>query len=260
VTIQYCISYKNKTHKGAKDGGGFDFDGGVTNSVIQYCLSYENEGAGYGLFQYAGASRWYNNAVRYCVSINDATTTEGSGAIFVWNGSNDTVQLADCFVYNNAVYSPHAPAVQFEPASLNKNFFFFNNIFIGSGPVVLGPSSGEKFESNIWWTSDKNKSITFRGYNDLETWSKATGQEKADGKLVGRQIDPQLQGPFQTTITDPYQLHTLTGFMLSQQSLLKNTGLKPKVQPSLSIAKNDFFGNPVTRDSNPDPGIHELKK
>lgn len=39
VTIQYCISYRNRTSKGAKDGGGFDFDGGITNSVIQYCLS-----------------------------------------------------------------------------------------------------------------------------------------------------------------------------------------------------------------------------
>jgi hypothetical protein len=43
VTIQYCISYRNKTSKGGKDGGGFDLDGGVTNSLIQYCLSYENE-------------------------------------------------------------------------------------------------------------------------------------------------------------------------------------------------------------------------
>jgi hypothetical protein len=29
VTIQYCISYRNKTSKGGKDGGGFDLDGGV---------------------------------------------------------------------------------------------------------------------------------------------------------------------------------------------------------------------------------------
>ena len=50
VIIQYCISYRNKTSEGGKDGGGFDLDGGVTNSVIQYCLSYDNQGAGYGLF------------------------------------------------------------------------------------------------------------------------------------------------------------------------------------------------------------------
>ena len=160
VTIQYCISYRNKTSKGGKDGGGFDLDGGVTNSVIQYCLSYENEGAGYGLFQYWGASLWHHDTVRYCISINDATTTEGSGGIFVWNGVNDSVQLADCAVYNNVVYSTHAPAIQFEPMSANKNFLFVNNIFVGKGPVVHGPSSGERFIGNVWWKAGED--INFR--------------------------------------------------------------------------------------------------
>ncbi len=114
VTIQYCISYRNKTSKGGQDGGGFDLDGGVTNSIIQYCLSYENEGAGYGLFQYPGASSWHDNIVRYCVSSNDATTTKASGGIFVWNGSDDSTQFGDCMVYNNVIYSTHAPAIQFE--------------------------------------------------------------------------------------------------------------------------------------------------
>ena len=114
VTIQYCISYRNKTSRNAKDGGGFDLDGGVTNSVIQYCLSYENQGAGYGLFQYAGASDWSNNVIRYCVSINDAQKTEGAGSFFIWNGSNDSHQLANCMIYNNVLYNSFAPIISFE--------------------------------------------------------------------------------------------------------------------------------------------------
>ena len=165
VTIQYCISYRNKTAKGAKDGGGFDLDGGVTNSVIQYCLSYENEGAGYGLFQYAGASLWHNNIVRYCLSINDGVTTEGTGSIFIWNGSDDSVQLSDCIVHNNLVYSRHAPAVQFEQMSRNKNFSFYNNIFIGTGQIVNGPASGEKFRGNVWWNENNGKHS-----GDIKTW------------------------------------------------------------------------------------------
>ena len=35
VLIQRCIAYRNKTQKGAADGGGFDFDGGMTNSIIR---------------------------------------------------------------------------------------------------------------------------------------------------------------------------------------------------------------------------------
>ncbi len=98
VTIQYCISYRNKTSKGGKDGGGFDLDGGVTNSLIQYCLSYENEGAGYGLFQYPGASYWSNNIIRYCVSINDAHTTEGSGS-FLYLERIERKQTIDQLLY-----------------------------------------------------------------------------------------------------------------------------------------------------------------
>jgi hypothetical protein len=252
VTFQYCISYRNKTAKGAKDGGGFDLDGGVTNSVIQYCLSYENEGAGYGLFQYSGASLWHNNIVRYCVSINDATTTEGSGGIFVWNGTDDSIQLADCVVHNNVVYSTHAPAIQFESMSRNKNFLFANNIFMGSGSVVHGPSSGEKFINNFWWMTADN--IAFCNYKDLTAWSAATGQEKLNGEMKGKQIDPKLKGPFITTITDPYQLHLLTGYMLLPGSPVKNAELNLATL-KIPVAPHDFYDQPVSQ--NVIPGIQQ---
>lgn len=150
VRIQYCISYRNKTSKGAKDGGGFDLDGGVTNSVIQYCLSFGNQGAGFGLFQYPGASGWSDNIIRYCLSFNDANTTEGSGSFFIWNGSDDTNQLKNCHIYNNIVCSSSAPVVSFEPASLHQNFVFSHNIFMGSGNLVEGKNTGSAFRSNLW--------------------------------------------------------------------------------------------------------------
>jgi hypothetical protein len=258
VTIQYCISYRNKTAKGAKDGGGFDLDGGVTNSVIQYCLSYENEGAGHGLFQYAGASLWYNNVVRYCLSINDAVTTGGSGGFFVWNNSGDSTQLADCIIYNNVVYSMHAPAVQFEAESPNKNFLFCNNIFIGAGQIVNGPSSGEKFVGNIWWNA--NKEITFRGYKNLAAWADAAGQEKLNGQIAGRQVDPLLSGPFITNLTDPYEWHSLIGYTLQPGSSLKNSGLNLQTLFKIPFPSYDFFGNPVSQGNNPEPGIFEMKE
>ena len=258
VTIQYCISYRNKTAKGAKDGGGFDLDGGVTNSVIQYCLSYENEGAGYGLFQYAGASLWHNDTVRYCISINDAMTTEGSGGVFVWNGADDSVQLADCIIHNNVVYSTYAPAIQFEPMSRNRNFLFCNNIFVGTGQIINGPSSGEFFIGNAWWKA--NKGITFRGYKNMDAWVEATDQERLSGQTAGKQVDPLLNGPFVTGLTDPYKLNSLTGYMLQPGSPLKNKGV---ILPSLfkmSLPSNDFFGNPVPLGNNPEPGVCEIKE
>lgn len=157
VTIQYCISYKNKTSKGGKDGGGFDLDGGVTNSVIQYCLSFNNQGAGYGLFQYSGASNWSGNVVRHCISINDATTTEGSGSIFLWNGSGDDNQLADCKVYSNIAFNSHSPVISYENASAHKNFTFRNNIFIGTGKAEASLKAGSSFIRNWWWDTKSKK-------------------------------------------------------------------------------------------------------
>jgi hypothetical protein len=169
VTIQYCISYRNKTSKGGKDGGGFDLDGGVTNSVIQYCLSYENEGAGYGLFQYPGASGWSNNIIRYCVSINDSHSTEGSGGFFIWNGSKESRQLTNCYVYNNLVYSLSAPVVSFENDSEHENFIFSNNIFIGTDQMISGKNRGSNFRGNVWWNS--GGSIMYGDYGSLAPWA-----------------------------------------------------------------------------------------
>lgn len=256
IIFQYCISYENKTSRGSKDGGGFDFDGGVTNSVMQYCLSYNNQGAGYGLFQYAGASLWNNNVIRYCLSINDATTTEGAGGLFIWNGAEDSVQLADCHIHNNVVYTTAAPAIQFEPKSVNKNFKFYNNIFIGKGEIVQGPSSGEQFLGNVWWHVPGSE-ISFRGFHTLEGWSAATGQERLAGLMTGRQIDPLLKGPLTTNLTDPYDLHQLLGYTLSAHSPLIDAGIAVDALEHIRPVTHDFFGTPVPQGEHPEPGVHE---
>jgi hypothetical protein len=257
VTIQYCISYKNKTSKGGKDGGGFDLDGGVTNSLIQYCLSYENQGAGYGLFQYPGASDWSNNVIRYCVSINDANTTEGSGSFFIWNGSNKGKQLTNCYIYNNVAYSSSAPIISFENASEHENFVFCNNIFLGSDQLISGINKGNKFLGNVWWSA--GGIIKFMKYDSLIAWAKATGQETVNGKIVGIQADPLLNGPFITDITDPYQLKALSGFRLKPDSPVKDKGVDIKSLLGVDLPSEDFYGNHVSEGIALEPGINEIK-
>ncbi len=94
VTIQHNESYDNKT--GTIDGGGFDLDGGVTNSVMQYNYSHDNAGAGYLLYQFSGASPFKNNVVRYNISENDGRTN--LGGIYAGGGVTDTE------IYNNTVF------------------------------------------------------------------------------------------------------------------------------------------------------------
>jgi len=257
VTIQYCISYRNKTSENAKDGGGFDLDGGVTNSVIQYCLSYENQGAGYGLFQYAGASNWSGNTVRYCVSINDALTTEGAGSIFIWNGSDKTDQLTDCRVYNNVIYNSGAPLVSYENSSKHRDFIFCNNIFLGSDQPIFGNYSGSAFLGNDWWCIDGTRK--FMTFNNLRTWAQKTGQEMINGQLVGIQENPKFKGSLSVEITDPYKLDRLYSYDLQPDSVLRNKGFDILSMFHLKQPVNDFFGNPVPLGRSSEPGIYEMK-
>lgn len=99
--IQYCYSHDNKTSPKGKDGGGFDFDGEITNSVMQYNLSANNEGAGYGMFQYYGASDWKNNIVRYNISYNDGTKN-GKCGIFIWCDPS-AIPMKQLHAYNNTL-------------------------------------------------------------------------------------------------------------------------------------------------------------
>ncbi len=170
MTIQYCISYRNKTSKGGKDGGGFDLDGGVRSSLIQYCLSYENQGAGYGLFQYSGASGWSDNIIRYCVSINDANTTEGAGSFFIWNGSRESGQLRNCYIYNNVAYNTFAPIISFENNSNHENFNFSNNIFIGPADYISEKNTGSRFAGNFRKDAES-----------LKEWADSAAREKYIG-------------------------------------------------------------------------------
>jgi hypothetical protein len=257
IIIQYCISYRNKTSPGAKDGGGFDLDGGVTNSIIQYCLSYENQGAGYGLFQYPGASYWADNIVRYCISYNDANTTEGAGSVFLWNGSDESKQLSGCMIYNNVIYNSKAPVISFENASAHRDFIFCNNIFICDSSFISGTNSGSTFLGNVWW--NPNGAVNISGYKSLEAWADATGQEKQEGIFRGIQSDPRFSGPLNPMITDPRMLNTLRSYSLRTDSPLKDKGMNLSNNSTKNVPLTDFFGTPLPQGKSTEPGISEMK-
>jgi len=92
VVFSRCIGRDNRTQPGAVDGDGFDIDGEVEDCVIEYCYSYGNEGAGYLLCEFGGTcteKNWKNNAIRYCVSFEDATRVDGYGCVN-YSAPNDT--------------------------------------------------------------------------------------------------------------------------------------------------------------------------
>lgn len=158
LTIQYCFSHDNKTAAGAKDGGGFDFDGGVTNSVMQYNLSMNNEGAGYGLFQFGGASVWTNNEIHHNVSINDGRKNSQAG-FFVWcDPYNKSVPLCNSSIHHNIVVSSHGHSVSFDTGYAD-GLLFSDNTFLltGKGVRHIGGDygnypTGVTFRGNTYWS------------------------------------------------------------------------------------------------------------
>jgi len=253
--IQYCISHDNKTSVGGQDGLGFDLDGGTTNSIIQYCLSYNNQGAGYGIFQYSGASNWYNNIIRYCVSENDGNVS-ARGSVLFWNGSNNSSKFQGLEFYNNVIYNKNGVALAFLD-HLNSNFNFRNNIFVSKNKSVYNSISTEKFQGNCWYSLD---SIFYLNTAlDFNTWAVTNNQEMYNGSVVGIFANPKFVNPGNTNLIDPRLLGSLEGYKLENISATINKGLNLTQLFGLNTGNRDFFGNPGITGSTTDMGIYEYQ-
>lgn len=267
VTIQFNESYGNRT-SGA-DGGGFDLDGGTTNSIVQYNYSHDNAGAGYLLAQYGGASTFGGNVIRYNVSQNDGRKG-GYGSITVWGASgSDLIQNTD--IYNNTIYvtedaTGSIPAAVRLFNSNHRNVNFHNNLFIATGgaDLISGTfSSDDQFINNTYWTYGSAFKIKSGGttYTSLSAWRSATNQETLDGAPVGFQIDPLLNNPGGgITIGDADLLETrLDAYKLQSASPMVDAGLNLTASPfSLPIGARDFYGNSLPQGADFDLGAHEF--
>jgi hypothetical protein len=114
VTLQYNESHHN--HSQTIDGGGFDLDGGVTDSVMQYNYSHDNDGAGYLIAQFPGARPLRNNIIRYNISENDARNDLQHSPIHLWNGGSGIQRQK---VYNNTLLLPERSTNSLKPIRLD---------------------------------------------------------------------------------------------------------------------------------------------
>ncbi|HLO59561.1 MAG TPA: right-handed parallel beta-helix repeat-containing protein [Bacteroidales bacterium] len=161
VVIENCFSHDNKTSEHGKDGGGFDFDGGIRYSVMQNNISANNEGAGYGIFQYAGATEWKGNVMRNNTSYNDGVKNSRSG-IFMW--CDPVAQpMRDFEAYNNTVVTCFEHAVSFEPGDY-EGFIFSKNVFLINGNqdgFIFGNFKGARFSQNIYSAFNMPASVEY---------------------------------------------------------------------------------------------------
>lgn len=231
VVIQHCISHDNKSP--GKDGGGFDLDGGTTNSVLQYNLSYNNEGPGYMLCQYKTAPPLLDNIIRYNISQNDGRKTNLKSGIEIYAGNRLT---SGCQIYNNTIYCKDGAAVGFGGLPV-PGVVFRNNIFVSDNPPIRGDFSHARFDRNSWWTIG-NAEFQLKEHPSLQDWAEATGQEHIDGKFVGLFANPRLIGPGTANCREPAKLTFMSAYRLRDDSPCLGAGLV-----IANRGEHDFWGN-----------------
>jgi hypothetical protein len=258
-TIQYCISYDNKTRAGAGDGGGFDLDGGVSNSIIQYCLSYNNQGAGYGLFEFGAAKPWENNTIRYNISINDAIYNTGS--IAVWRNETGGT-MRNCEIYNNTFYNNSSRG--YTIAFLNNwpGFKFRNNIFVYKNSFLIPEQKlvSELFQSNSYYSLSGDQTIA--GFRNLQEWARATGNEILNNRILGLYADPGFNNPSGCSLTDPMMLNpgNLSAYYPGTGSQLIDMGLDLNKLFNLELVTKDIAGTSLPQGEGYDIGALENVK
>ena len=239
LVIQNCESHHNRSGT-THDGGGFDIDGGCTNSILQYNYSHDNEGPGFLLAQYPGAPPMHDLTVRYNVSKNDARR-HNQGALHVWSsGANGGIQRA-VFHNNTVVVTPPAdgsrPKAVFVTSGGISEVSLRNNVLQTSGGLAVlstYTNSGLRLEGNCYWSGANSLQLEWNGtvYNDLPAWRAATGQERfVDGRSTGLHADPQLD--------------TSSQFMPTPESAVRGAGLDLPTEFNLSPGPCDFNGFPT---------------
>jgi len=237
IIIQHCYAHHNKTSLKGKDGGGFDFDGGITNSILQYNFSAFNEGAGYGIFQYAGATEWSNNIARYNISYNDGSKNSQAG-ILMWCDPI-ALPMKKFHAYNSTIVNNFKYGVNFEPG-VYKDFLFENNIFLvtpETDKFIGGDFKLATFQRNAFWA--------------IGNESKGLYQPQVILDKSAIIADPNLNLPTIEDILkiDMNDVSTIQFFKLNQNSVCLKSG-----NVISANGGRDFWGKEISSEAKPNIG------
>ena len=258
LVIQECESHHNRSGT-LHDGGGFDLDGGCTNSVLQYNYSHDNDGPGYLLAQYPGAPPLTDVTIRYNISENDARRYN-QGVILLWSsGANGGIQRAS--IHNNTVYvTPPADGSKPKAVHISSGGIsavaLYNNVLQTTGGlavVSVEPSgaNGVQFKGNCYWSTSEELGLDWSGtrYTTLEAWRAATAQEQIGGRASGMNTDPQLETTGANPSSAPRALNSVmaSGYTLKSSSSLLGAGIDLFTEFGKVLGPRDFYGNPTPR-------------
>jgi hypothetical protein len=265
VVIQYNESHHNRTGTGSGDGGGFDLDGGTTDSLVQYNYSHDNDGAGYLVYQFGGARPALAfNTVRYNVSENDARQ-HGIASIYMGGGT----EAHDNLIHGNTVFlspsgDPNVAAVILDGVGADNAFR--NNVFVTTGGARLVSSdqayapTSVAFQGNAWWAGANPADFRIDWgaltLSDLASW-RSRGQERLPATDTGLSVDPLLSSPGTGgTIGDADVLASLAAYHLLPGSPLIDAGLGLG-QFGTDPGPTDYWGTAIPQGAGLDVGAFE---
>jgi hypothetical protein len=230
VNFQSDQSYDNKT-TGDVDGDGFDFDHGVTNSIMQRDYSHGNDGAGFMITTYGGTSNDNGDIIRYCISDDDGQLNSLPGIHLL---SEAGVPLIDEDIYNNTVLTgPSAsgtPSAIWIDSSAADVLNIADNIFYttGSSPLLIdaNPSTTTRIEGNDYWAAGAVTDflVNWSGtvYTSLSDWQTGTASETtAIGQPAGVNIDPA----FPSEVVSDLPITSIANLQLPLRSALRRDGV-----------------------------------
>ncbi len=230
------------THSSGLDGGGIDFDGGVTNSVMQYNYIHDNDGSGINLAQYSPVRvQFSNNTVRYNISQNDGRNSISWGGIMM-GGPTQNSQI-----YNNTIYGAVNTIGIYTALGIigqTTNIAFRNNVFMTAGGTggmqQISVAAGQvnmAFEGNAYWGSGLPLELNWDNTTSttLAAFRQVSGQETLSGVPTGVETNPQLTAPGTgPTFNNPSLLSTLTAYtplpgspLITQGVNLSTLGINP---------------------------------
>jgi hypothetical protein len=261
LVIQHCVSVRNRTG-GKYDGGGFDLDGGVSESVVQYNYSAENDGAGYLIYDFGAAPfRLTDNLLRFNISENDGRKN-GFGGIHIDSQGEAIRRLR---IYHNTIGMRATEAKERPPALFlhqSKDAHIHNNLFIAQGVPLAdigADQPGLRIQGNHYWAVD-GQFLTrhaAREYRSLTDWRQQADVERWDGKEVGSTGDPKLDdfGPG-TLVTEAAQRTALQRFKLRAGSPLVGAGLDLRKLFGWDLGPCDYWGHALLRNRAVTVGAH----
>ncbi|MBC5993691.1 right-handed parallel beta-helix repeat-containing protein [Pontibacter cellulosilyticus] len=268
VIIQFNEVYNMQAGSGC-DGGGFDLDGGTTNSVLQYNYSHDNDGPGFLAAQFEWARPMHHNTIRYNISQNDGRKNNYKG-ISLWVApANTTGGISQLYIHNNTVFAdgavvPSGGGFRIMSSGL-KDVEVWNNIFYtDNGATLLAIEdtiNTVRFRSNNLYSKDGTPLFIVgdKTYTDPQQLQQHTSINIADAQGLFMQ-NPRLRKPGKgKTVGYPGKVMSLNAYKLKARSSLQGKGVWPE-QLQLSPGAHDFFLNPLPRQQLLDIGAHQRTK